>query len=77
MDTNTIVDRLSKKETEKATTTVESTIGCRRIDGQTVDSAPPFVDVATNSNSSIIEEGNREGDNESRVDDRLSRNENL
>jgi hypothetical protein len=25
------------------------------IDGQTVDSAPPFVDVATNSNSFIVD----------------------
>jgi hypothetical protein len=27
----------------------------RHLDGQTVDSAPPFVDVATNSNSFIVE----------------------
>jgi hypothetical protein len=29
-------------------------IASRVLDGQTVDSAPPFVDVATNSNSFIV-----------------------
>jgi hypothetical protein len=45
----------------------------RKLDGQTVDSAPPFVDVATNSNSFIVHKNTPSSHQHFLLDDAMAR----